>query len=125
VRREILGQLEGATDGDALLAALAWFAAPPLDEDEERGAERRAVLLLAAGGDPHRALDLEGRAVTALAGELDSPTRRAALAAGLAALQAESEGLPAVSEALSRLIGDAELAWRAFTAGLLGAELAD
>ena len=54
-----------------------------IPEDEAAGALRRAVLLLAAGGDPHRALELDGRAVTGMAVELDSPERRAALARGL------------------------------------------
>ena len=45
----------------------------PLDEDELNGAVRRAELLLAAGGDPHRALDPFGRAASALAEDLDTP----------------------------------------------------
>ncbi len=46
--------------------ALALLAAPePLIElDELTPALRRAMLLLAAGGDPHRELELDGRAVT-------------------------------------------------------------
>jgi hypothetical protein len=85
---------------------------------------RRAVLLLAAGGDPRRGLELDGRAVTALAAELDRPERRTGLARGLTALRAEAEGLPRTAAALDRLLGDAELAWRAFAAGVLGEELA-
>ncbi len=103
---------------------LAWLAAPAIDEDELRGAVRRAMLLLAAGGDPHRALDLDGRAVTALAVDLDSPGRRAALNEGLASLRSSADGLRDVSAALVRLLGDDDLAWRALAAGLLGAELA-
>jgi hypothetical protein len=99
---------------------LAWLAGPAVDD---RGAVRRAVLLLAAGGDPHRSLELDGRAVTALAAEVDSPERRDALAAALASLPVE--GLPRVAEAVVRLLADRDLAWRAFAAGLLGAELAD
>jgi hypothetical protein len=103
---------------------LAWIAAPPIVEDELRGAVRRAVLLLATGGDPHRGVDLDGRAVTALAADLDAPERRTALVGGLASLLAMAAGLPAVGAALTRLIGDEELAWRALAAGLLGEELA-
>lgn len=99
---------------------VAWLAGPEVDD---RGAVRRALLLLAAGGDPHRSLELDGRAVTALAADLDSPERRHALAAGLAALPVE--GLPRVAAAVARLLGDPELAWRAYSAGVLGAELAD
>ena len=54
-----------------------------LDEAELNGAVRRAELLLAAGGDPHRALDPFGRAATSLADDLDSPERRAMLRRGL------------------------------------------
>ena len=52
--------------------------------DELRAATRRAQLVLAAGGDPHRGLDLDGPAVERLAEELDSTERRAALEHGLA-----------------------------------------
>jgi len=83
------------------------------------------VLLLAAGGDPHRALELESRAVTALAADLDSAARRAALAAALASLAESAAGLEAVSDALARLLADDELAWRALAASLLAEELAD
>jgi hypothetical protein len=83
------------------------------------------MLLLATGGDPHRALDLGGRAVTALAAELDRPERRAALAGGLVALRAEAAGLPVAEAALDALLGDDDLAWRAHAAGLLGEQLAE
>ena len=59
---------------------------------ELHAAIRRAELLLAAGGDPRRPLELYGRAVTALADDLDDPASRAQLAAGLDALWAETEG---------------------------------
>ena len=55
---------------------------------ERNAAVRRAELLLAAGGDPHRPLELYGRAATALAADLDSPEARASLADGLAELGA-------------------------------------
>jgi hypothetical protein len=103
-----------------LLPVLAWLAGPGVDD---RGAVRRAMLLLAAGGDPHRSLELDGRAVTSLAADIDSPERRDGLAAGLASLQVD--GLPRVTAAVGRLLGDRELAWRAYAAGVLGAELAD
>jgi hypothetical protein len=101
---------------------VAWLAAPAFDEGELRASVRRAMLLLAAGGDPHRTLELDGRAVTALAAELDSPERRQELAAGLGSLPAE--GLPRVAAAVERLLRDGDLAWRALAAGLLGDELA-
>jgi hypothetical protein len=106
---------------------LAWIAGThvAIGDDELRGAARRAMLLLAAGGDPHRPLELDGRAVNALAAELDLPERREALARGLRELRAEASGLPGAETALDTLLGDGDLAWRAYAAGLLGEELAE
>jgi hypothetical protein len=84
---------------------------------------RRAMLLLAAGGDPHRELELDGRAVTALAAELDRPERRAEVSRGLEALRGDVAGLPTVSPALEELLLDAGLAWRAYACALLADEL--
>jgi hypothetical protein len=94
-----------------------------IGEDELRAARRRAVQLLATGGDPRRELDPEGRAVTALATDLDAPGRKEALAAGLASLRDAVNGLPVVSERLEQLIEDDERAWRWFACTLLGEEL--
>ena len=58
------------TDEELVVAAFLALQRAEPDEDELRGPVRRAVLLLAAGGDPQRELDLDGRAVTALAAEL-------------------------------------------------------
>ena len=90
--------------------------------DDAPGAIRRAMLLLAAGGDPRRGLDLEGRAVTALAADLDEPERRAALAEGLAVLAEAAAGLPAAA-VVARLAAEPELAWRAYAAGVLADSL--
>jgi len=95
-----------------------------LEADELAGARRRAMLLLAAGGDPHRALELDCRAVTALADDVDMPSRRAQLAHGLEELRPEMSGLPRLAAALVRLLGNADLAWRAYAAALLAEELA-
>jgi hypothetical protein len=84
---------------------------------------RRAMLLLAAGGDPHRELELDGRAVTALAAELDRPERRAEVSRGLEALREAAGGLVSVSHALEQLLLDAGLAWRAYACALLADEL--
>ena len=67
----LLAQLEEALVDDAdeslptALVVLASLAGReiPLEEAELHGAARRALLLLAAGGDPERGLDLNGRAV--------------------------------------------------------------
>jgi hypothetical protein len=120
--REWLERLEAEDDP---LVPLAYLAGQDvtLDEHELHGARRRAVLLLATGGDPLRGLALDGRAVTALAADIDGPEARTELATGLAALRRAAAGLPRVAAALARLAADPELAWRAFAAALLAAEL--
>ena len=96
-----------------------------IDETELKGARRRAVELLAAGGDPRRDLDPEGRAVTALAEDLDTPARRAALESGLASLWPTVDDLAHVSARLERLTDDDALAWRWFACTLLGEVLVE
>jgi len=98
--------------------------AVPFEGRELNAALRRAELLLAAGGDPHRPLELYGRAVTALAGDLDEPHRREALGMGLAALAPELAGLRGASEALRVLRRDRDLAWQVYAMSLLAEELA-
>jgi hypothetical protein len=95
-----------------------------IDEHEVHAALRRSELLLAAGGDPRRPLELYGRAVTALARDLDDPAPRAQLAAGLAALTPEVEGLRGAAEALRLLGRDGELAWQCYAMALLAEALA-
>jgi hypothetical protein len=106
-----------------VLASVAG-AEVPLDEDERRAAVRRALLLLTAGGDPNRGLDLDGRAVRGLAADLDEPDRREALVEALAGLFGDAEGLPHVSEALHALANAPDVAWRAYACSLLAKELA-
>jgi hypothetical protein len=122
-----LERAETLGGSDEARAVLAWIAGAevPIGEDELRGAVRRAMLLLATGGDPHRALELDGRAVTALAAELDLPGRREALARGLERLRAEAAGLPVAGATVDGLLADGDLAWRSYAAGLLGEELAE
>ena len=96
-----------------------------LDEDELRAARRRAVQLLAAGGDPHRDLDPDGRAVTALAKDMNTLERRAALESGLESLRPTVGGLAHVSARLERLVDDDDLAWRWFSCTLLGEVLVE
>ena len=97
----------------------------PLDEDEVNAATRRALFVLAAGGDPARGLDLNGSAVTRLADDLADDERRAALARGLNALRAGTAGLPHLSETVHALIDAPETAWRAYACSLLAEELAE
>ena len=117
---------EGDEDSLAItLVVLASVAGRevPLAGDERDGAVRRALLLLAAGGDPNRGLDLNGRAVGALATDVDDADRREILVSALAGLAAEAQGLPHVSEALRGLLDAPEIAWRAYACALLAAEL--
>ena len=106
---------------------LCWFAGREIaiDEDELNGAVRRAELLLAAGGDPHRPLEPFGRASTALADDLDAPERRAALLAGLAALRGEVAGLRGARESLALLLSDPDLAWKVYGTAVLAEALAE
>ena len=107
----------------ALLCFLAGRSVQ-IDAQELNAALRRAELLLAAGGDPRRPLELYGRAVTALAEDLDDPPARAQLAAGLLALNPAVDGLRGATEALRLLSRDADLAWQCFSMALLAEELA-
>jgi uncharacterized protein (DUF1778 family) len=128
--RPILEQLEPSLrewgDGQAC-AMLARVAAEEvaLLQDEVHSALRRALLVIAAGGDPHRELELDGPAVTRFADELDSPERRAQLEESLRRLSRQAAGLPRASFLLDALLEDADLAWRSFAVALLADELGE
>ncbi len=126
--RSRLEALEGAgfdPRSGELLVALVWLVLGrlPIGDDELNAARRRAMFVLAAGGDPHRELDFDSVAAERLAGELDTPERRAALARALEALDAD--GLPTVAEGLKALQAEPDLAWRSLGLALLADELAD
>lgn len=126
--RPILEQLEPALRewGDAQACAMLALVAREhvsLPEDELRAALRRAVLVLASGGDPHRELELDGRGLTSFADDIDSPARREELEASLRALNEQAEGLPRASFLLGALLEDRELAWRSLAVALLAEEL--
>ena len=121
-----LDTLEAMQD-DERWASLAYVAGQQveLDSDELNGALRRAILLLATGGDPQRELALDSRAVVALADELDAETRREQLQLALASLRELGERRPAVAEAIVVLVSNPDLSWRCFAAALLAAEIGD
>ena len=120
------GALEGLEESDLELGvALAWLVGDEigLPQDEVNAARRRAMLVLAAGGDPHRELGVHEVAAERLAAELDAPERRAALDGALAAL--DTSGLPRVAKALETLRSDPDAAWRTLALALLADELAE
>jgi hypothetical protein len=126
--RDVLRQIEemfGAGGQDEGVVSLALVAGSEIElpENELNASVRRAMLLLAAGGDPRREVELHGRAVTALAADLDAPDRRLQLAANLATLRRPAAGLPLVEGALARLVADGDLAWQAFACAVLAHEL--
>ena len=124
--RELLELLE-AGPGNNLLPGLAWLAGQgiELDEEERRATLRRAELLLAAGGDPRRELELDDRAVTSVAADLDGERAREQLEDALSALATEAEGLASVASALAQLRAQPDLAWQHYAWALLAEAIAD
>ena len=120
-----LAEEEGTEELATALVVLASVAGRDVhvDADEAHSAARRALVLLSAGGDPARGLDLHGRAVTALADDLRTVDRQLALEEGVRQLRVEAAGLAHVSEALHALADTPDVAWRAYAAGLLAEEL--
>ena len=123
---ELLARVEAGELGDPL-PVLAYLAgeALELDESELNGARRRALLLVAAGGDPHRVLDVDDRAVKSLAADLWTEERRASYGRSLDALVVRVRDLPVTREAALFLAADGDLAWRLYALGLLAEELAE
>jgi len=113
-----LREHEGEEHPSDAFIALALIAgqAIEIDEDELQGAVKRSLLVLAAGGDPTRGIDLGGRAVESLAEDLDSPFRRKMLMEGLEGIRKRAAHRDALREALVALEADPEIAWRAFSA---------
>jgi hypothetical protein len=121
---ELLARVETGELGDPL-PVLAYIAgqAVELDDAELNGARRRALLLLAAGGDPRRELGVDDRAVKAIAADLYTEERRDELARSIDALVVRVRDLPASREAAIFLASDVDLAFRLFAMGLLAEEL--
>jgi hypothetical protein len=121
-----LERVEAGELGDPL-PVLAYVAGQSvdLDEDEVNGAKRRAITVLAAGGDVHRELGIDEEAVKRLAVELYSDERRGQLGRAVDDLALRARELPRVREAVLFLAGDIDLAWRLYALGLVAEELAD
>ena len=124
-RLEELERAELDPRSSELLVVVCWLVREDvaIDDAELNGARRRAMFVLAAGGDPHRDVGPASVAAERLADELDTPERRAQLAAALDELPADD--LPAVTAAVESLRTDPELAWRSFALSLLADELAE
>jgi len=88
-------------------------------------ARRRAMLLIAAGGDPHRELDVDDRPVKALAADLFTDDRRTQFGAALDELAQRARDLPRTREAVIFLAADVDLAWRLLALALVAEELGD
>jgi hypothetical protein len=116
----LLSRLEAGELGDPL-PVLAYVAGQSVElpDDELNAASRRALLLVAAGGDPHRDPELDDRAVKALAVDLFTDARRAQLAAAIDELAVTARDLPRVREAVLFLAKDVDLAWRLLALGLI------
>ena len=122
-----LGESEDQEDLATALVVLASLggAEVRVGEAEKRAATQRALLLLTSGGDPTRGLDLNGRAVVALAADLRTVDRQIALEQGIANLRVQAQGLAHVSEALHALADAPEIAWRAYACSLLAETLGE
>jgi hypothetical protein len=122
---DLLTRVDAGELGDPLpvLAYVAGQSVEIADEDLN-GARRRALLLVAAGGDPHRDLDIDDRAVKALATDLYTDERREQLGRSIDALALRVRERPVAREAALFLAADVDLAWRLFSLALLAEELA-
>jgi len=123
---DVLRQVDAGELGDPL-PVLAYLAGQAVDigEEELNGARRRALLLVAAGGDPHRELGIDDRAVKAIAADLYTEERREQIARAIDVLVANVRDLPAAREAALFLAADVDLAWRLFALALLAEELGE
>jgi hypothetical protein len=121
---ELLRRVDAGELGDPL-PVLAYIAGQEVEIDDEdlNGARRRALLLVAAGGDPHRELDVDDRAVKALATDLYSDDRRRQLGRSIDALVLRVRERDAARDAALFLAADVDLAWRLFSLALLAEEL--
>jgi hypothetical protein len=121
---DLLHSVESGELGDPL-PILAYVAGQAIEigDEELNGARRRALLLLAAGGDPHREIGVDDRAVKAIAADLYTEDRRGELARAIDALVVRVRDLPTTREAAIFLAGDVDLAWRLLALGLLAEDL--
>jgi hypothetical protein len=122
----LLERLETGELGDPL-PVLAYVAGQRIELPGSalNQARRRALLVLASGGDPHRELDVDTPAVKTLAAELHSDDRRARLGTAIDELALAARELPRTREAALFLAADVDFAWRLYALALIAEELAD
>jgi hypothetical protein len=122
----VLARVDAGELGDPL-PVLAYVAGQAVEvpAGELNAARRRALLLVAAGGDPHRELGVDDRAVKSLAADLYDDERRAALGRSLDDLVLRVRDLPAAREGALFLAGDVDLAFRLYALALLAEELGE
>lgn len=120
LRYEVLAKLERGELGEPL-TVVAYLAGQRVEiaDEEVAGAQRRALLLLAAGGDPHRVHTVDDRAVKSIAIDLHTEARQRSLAGALDELALAVRELPRVRDAVLFLVADTDLAWRLYAQGLL------
>ena len=123
---ELLRRLDDGELGD-VLPVLAFLAGRGVEVPEAELNEtlRRAMLLLVAGGDPHRELGVDDRAVKAVAADLFTEERRRVLGAGVDELAMMARELPRVRDAAVFLAADTGLAWRLYALSLVAESLAE
>ena len=121
-----LERVEAGELGDPL-PVLAYVAGQGVEIEaaELNAAKRRAITVLAAGGDVHRELSVDEIAVKRLATELYTDGRRAELGAAVDELARRARALPRVREAVLFLAGEVDLTWRLFALGLVAEDLAE
>jgi hypothetical protein len=123
---DLLQRADAGELGDPLpVLAYVAGAVVAFDDDQLNAARRRALFLLAAGGDPHRELGVDDRAVKALAADLRDDDRLEELRGGIDALVLRVRDLPRAREGALFLAADLELAWRLFALALLAEELGE
>src|SRR5438477_2489173 len=108
---ELLRRVDAGELGDPL-PVLAYIAGQSVEIDDQdlNGARRRALLLVAAGGDPHRELGVDDRAVKALAADLYSDERRGQLGRSIDPPVLRLRARRAAREAALLLAGGSQLA---------------
>jgi hypothetical protein len=112
-------KVSARTTSDVDLVLLAYVAGQevPLEDAERNAALRRALFVFAAGGALNRDPGLDDPAVIELAGDIDSPERRAALATAIERLDVDPDALERLHEP--------ETAWRAYACSLLADALGE